>query len=100
MKWHSTLQKKKVCAQQKCPNKHFKICYVYEKRKSFFIWSNFYFSPYECPALCKVKGKSKVAQNEKRKKLHGFSFFINIANFEVFGWTFSLRANLFFLKSD
>ena len=25
-------------------------------------------------------GKSKVAQNEKRKKLNVFSFFINIAN--------------------
>ena len=31
------------------------------------------------------EGKSKVAQNEKRKKLHEVSFFINIANFEVLG---------------
>ena len=30
------------------------------------------------------KGKLKVALNEKRKKLHGFSFSINIANFEAF----------------
>ena len=30
------------------------------------------------------KGKLKVAQNEKRKKLSGFSFSINIANFEAF----------------
>ena len=30
------------------------------------------------------KGKMKVALNEKRKKLHGFSFSINIANFEAF----------------
>ena len=29
-----TLQKKEVCAQQKCPSKHFKICYVYVKRKA------------------------------------------------------------------
>ena len=28
-----TIQKKEVCAQQKCPSKHFKICYVYVKRK-------------------------------------------------------------------
>ena len=42
------------------------------------------------------KGKSKVAPNEKR--LHGFSFFINIANFETFGWTFLLSTNLFFLE--
>ena len=30
------------------------------------------------------KVKLKVALNEKRKKLHGFSFSINIANFEAF----------------
>ena len=30
------------------------------------------------------KVKFKVALNEKRKKLHGFSFSINIANFEAF----------------
>ena len=30
------------------------------------------------------KGKMKVAQNEKQKKLLGFSFYINIGNFEGF----------------
>ena len=30
------------------------------------------------------KGKMKVAQIEKRKKLLGFSFYINMGNFEVF----------------
>ena len=46
------------------------------------------------------KGKMKVALNEKRKKLHGFSFSINIANFEAFLSIFKLTKNLFFLKSD
>ena len=45
------------------------------------------------------KGKMKVALNEKRKKLHGFSFSINIANFEAFLSVFKLTKNLFFLKS-
>ena len=45
------------------------------------------------------KGKMKVALNEKRKKLRGFSFFINIANFEAFLLVFKLTKNLFFLKS-
>merc|ERR1712001_331049 len=45
------------------------------------------------------KGKMKVALNEKRKKLHGFSFSINIANFEAFLLVFKLTKNLFFLKS-
>ena len=45
------------------------------------------------------KGKLKVARNEKQKKLHGFSFSINIANFEAFRWTKKLISNLFFLKS-
>ena len=34
------------------------------------------------------------------KKLHGFSFSINIANFEAFLSVFKLSKNLFFLKSD
>ena len=46
------------------------------------------------------KGKMKVALNEKRKKLHGFSFSINIANFEAFLSVFKLTKNLFFLKSE
>ena len=45
------------------------------------------------------KVKLKVAQNEKRKKLRGFSFSINIANFEAFRRTKNLISNLFFLKS-
>ena len=45
------------------------------------------------------KGKLKVAQNEKQKKLRGFSFSMNIANFEAFRWRKKLISNLFFLKS-
>ena len=37
----------------------------------------------------------KVALNEKWKKLHGFSFSINIANFEAFLSVFKLTNNLF-----
>ena len=46
------------------------------------------------------KGKLKNALNEKRKKLFGFSFSINIANFEAFLWTKKLISNLCFLKSE
>ena len=45
------------------------------------------------------KVKLKNALNEKRKKLCGFSFSINIANFEAFRRTKKLISNLFFLKS-
>ena len=45
------------------------------------------------------KGKMIVALNEKRKKLRGFSFSINMANFEAFLLVFKLIKNLFFLKS-
>ena len=44
--------------------------------------------------------KLKNALNEKWKKLRGFSFSINIANFEAFCWTKKLISNLLFLKSD
>ena len=42
----------------------------------------------------------KVALNEKRKKLRGFSFSINIANFETFLSVFKLTKNPLFLKSE
>ena len=42
----------------------------------------------------------KVALNEKRKKLHGFSFSINIANSEAFLSVFKLTKNPLFLKSE
>ena len=42
----------------------------------------------------------KVALNEKRKKLRGFSFSINIANFEANLSVFKLTKNPLFLKSD
>ena len=45
------------------------------------------------------KGKMKVALNEKRKKLRGFSFSINMANFEAFLLVFKLSKNPLFLKS-
>ena len=45
------------------------------------------------------KVKLKVARNEKRKKLHGFYFSINMANFEGFWRNKKLISNLFFLKS-
>ena len=45
------------------------------------------------------KGKMKVALNEKQKKLHGFSFSINIANFEAFLLVLKLTKNPLFPKS-
>ena len=36
---------------------------------------------------------------KNEKKLRGFSFSINMANFEAFCWTKKLISNLFFLKS-
>ena len=73
------------------------------KKKTHVVFFIFHleqlsFSPYECPGLCH-KGKMKVALNEKRKKLHGFSFSINIANFEAFLSVFKLTKNPLFLKS-
>ena len=46
------------------------------------------------------KVKLKVALNEKQKKLHGFSFSINMANFEAFWGVKKLSANLSFLKCE
>ena len=42
----------------------------------------------------------KVARNEKRKKLLGFSFYINIGNFEAFLWNLNLSANRLFWRCE
>ena len=55
-----------------------------------------HFKKERCQGIYKVK--LKVALNEKRKKLHGFSFSINMANFEAFWGVKMLSANLSFLK--
>ena len=43
--------------------------------------------------------KNKVAPNEKRKQLHGFSYDENMANFEGFCWVISSSISILFLKS-
>ena len=44
--------------------------------------------------------KVKVARKEKQKKLHGFSLYQNIANFEAFLWNLKLSANHLFWSCD
>ena len=46
-----------------------------------------------------TREKDKIARNEKHKKLHGFSYDKNMANFEAFRWGIKLRINLLLLKS-
>ena len=41
---------------------------------------------------------SKLLEMKNKKKLHGFSFSINMANFEAFWGVKKLSANLSFLK--
>ena len=43
--------------------------------------------------------KMKVARNEKRKKLHGFSYCENVANFEAFWRDKNFSKKLLFLGS-
>ena len=46
------------------------------------------------------KIKMKVAEKEKRKKLHGFSFYIDVANFEAVLRNLNLSANRLFCSRD
>ena len=41
----------------------------------------------------------KLHEMKNEKKIHGFSYTLNIANFEAFSWSISLSANILFLKS-
>ena len=72
---------------------------------SFFISGYFIVFPNECPGLCQqrpgafIKEKYRVARNEKRKKLHGFSYDKNIANFEAFYREKNFSKTLLFMRS-
>ena len=46
-----------------------------------------------------IDQKLRNARNEKRKKLHGFSYTKNITNFKAFRWNNLLGAKLLLLKS-
>ena len=79
--------------------------YLYKKKTEvvFFVFhfKQLSFLTYECYVNIDQgihKGKMKVAQNEKRKKLLGFSFYINIGNFEAFLWNLNLSAKHLFWR--
>ena len=69
---------------------------------SFFMSSNFIFFTNECPGVYVDidqgihSEKIKVARNEKRKKLHRFSYHKNIANFEMFWQDKNFSKNLLY----
>ena len=83
---------------------NFAILLEYENLCSFFCFSfcaTLFFSLTN--ALVNVGHsleEKKVARNEKIKKLLGFSYSKNMANFEVFCCNISSSINLLFLKSD
>ena len=58
------------------------------------------------PGICRHRPghslgkKKKFARNEKQKKSCGFSYYRNMANFEVFWLDKNISKNLFFLGSE
>ena len=69
----------------------------------FFIWCYFinYFFPYvdNRPGLQGIRGKNKLEQTFKMKKLDGISYSKNMANFEAFCWGNNFSKNLFLRSS-
>ena len=100
--------------------KCFKMCHILYIRKpqvtySIFHFTLLYFSPNECPGLCWhrpgarafIRGKNKVAKNEKQKKQLCVFVYIKYGKFwsvslELFikhiGTSFSWRVNSYNLK--
>ena len=84
--------------------------YLYKKKIqvvffSFFILSNFHF--YLINALVYVNidqgihnGKNEICSKWKAKKLIGFSFYINIKNFEAFFQNLNLSTKHLFWRCD
>ena len=68
---------------------------------TFFISCNFIFSLINALVYVDIdiREKNKVAQNEKLKNLHGFSYVKSMANFEVFHWNILSSTNLQIARS-
>ena len=64
-----------------------------------YFWNTKTYAVFSFCATLVFTGKNKVARNEKRKKLHGFSYSKRMVNFEAFHWNISSSINLYFLKS-
>ena len=103
-----TLQKNEICAQLFALEKFFKICFVYVKRKPkyfihFSFWTTLSFTLMNALFYFNIdqgihKGKTQSCSKWKMKKILGFSFYINIGNFEAFFWNLSLSANHLFWR--
>ena len=79
----------KICHKNSLFTSNLQICFTAETAHAKFSLPPIRGLKLVCPGLFDIdqgihKGKMKVAVNLKRKKLHGFSFSINIANFEAF----------------
>ena len=65
-----------------CPRETLQNLLYFMHKKTHVVFFVFHFVqlwvfPYECPGLCRHRpwhSLGKVARNEKRKKLHGFSY--------------------------
>ena len=77
-----------------CPAKMLQNLLYFYNKKSCVVFFVFHFEQ-----LSFISETDKVARNEKRKKLHGFSYCKNIANFEAFWRDKNLSKNLLFLGS-
>ena len=56
--------------------------------------------PWSMSSYTSEKENLLEIKNEKRKKLLGFSFYINIGNFEAFLWNLNLSTNHLFWRCD
>ena len=82
-------------------------CFKISKHPSSFFrfsfWATFIFPFMNALVYVNIdqgihKVKVKVAQNKNRKKILGFSFYINIGNFEAFLWNLNLSTKHLFWR--
>ena len=93
---HDNSSEIRILCSMKCSRKTLQnLLYFMHKKTlvvffSFFISCNFIFLPYECPGLCWHRPEHSLGKNMKlhemknEKKLRGFSYYKNMANFEAF----------------
>ena len=94
--YYNTLQKKEVYTWWKYLAKCFKICYIFEIRKPTYKSKN---RANFCSVSLSHFIKHKHLISEECIQLLRFSYFKNIANFELFRLVISSSINLLFLKS-
>ena len=86
----------RICVFRKAPEKRFKICHIFGRKITPIVLLQW--MPTQTRAS--TVRNSKQLEVKNKKKLFGFSYSKNMANFDMFLWNFSSSTNPQIVRCD